>query len=410
MTTFVQNTFTHLAIRGRRTQGREEHGFAIVAVLSLAIPLIIISGSVLGFVMSNHAEVERRAVVELAQSVATSGVHEVLARLDENPNLTGNLEIPVGGNIAIATLVDWDGDGVDNDDDGRVDDEDEERMLSVRVEGWVNGTEGAAGNLVSRGSQSASSAIEVLLMRNEVDFLIEQSVYLDDPASNIDISGASFVISGRDHTVDGVEIAGAQERPGIGVAGDPAAALGSIAHNQVANIVGAGGTPSVVEVTPVDLEQTIRQLVPVASTRWLDDASFSGSLGTPDAPIVAHARENLYIHGKSAGHGILLVEGDLVVKGNFEWTGIILCGGSVRFAGGGQDKDMIGGFLCLGDLSAWIWGGGDDAVEEDTFIEDGEIVTAEINGGVEIRYSTDAIDQVSTLVSAGFTLVSWVER
>ncbi len=62
------------------------------------------------------------------------------------------------------------------------------------------------------------------------------------------------------------------------------------------------------------------------------------------------------IRGGSAGCGILLVEGDLVVEGGFQWYGVILATGTITFTGGGG-KNVTGGILAGGSVSADLVGG-----------------------------------------------------
>jgi hypothetical protein len=57
------------------------------------------------------------------------------------------------------------------------------------------------------------------------------------------------------------------------------------------------------------------------------------------------------IHGWNSGCGLLLVEGDLVLNGGFNWYGAILATGTIVFSGGGE-KNVTGAMLAGGGVSA----------------------------------------------------------
>ena len=65
----------------------------------------------------------------------------------------------------------------------------------------------------------------------------------------------------------------------------------------------------------------------------------------------------------SSGCGILLVEGDLDVNGGFNWYGLVIVSGSVKYTGGGQDsKNITGGVLAGGSATADVVGGNTNIV------------------------------------------------
>jgi hypothetical protein len=54
--------------------------------------------------------------------------------------------------------------------------------------------------------------------------------------------------------------------------------------------------------------------------------------------------KTLKLAGDSHGAGILLVEGNLEINGEFTWYGIILATGAVNYTGGGE-KNVTGGII-----------------------------------------------------------------
>lgn len=68
--------------------------------------------------------------------------------------------------------------------------------------------------------------------------------------------------------------------------------------------------------------------------------------------------KTLTLAGGSHGAGLLLVEGNLVVNGDFTWYGVILTTGSVVITGSGE-KNLTGGLLSGGTASVTAGSGGD---------------------------------------------------
>ena len=64
----------------------------------------------------------------------------------------------------------------------------------------------------------------------------------------------------------------------------------------------------------------------------------------------------LSLRGRNSGCGLLLVEGDLHLQGDFQWYGAILATGSIVFSGGGK-KNIKGAVLAGGQVSAEMVGG-----------------------------------------------------
>jgi hypothetical protein len=64
----------------------------------------------------------------------------------------------------------------------------------------------------------------------------------------------------------------------------------------------------------------------------------------------------LSLRGRNSGCGLLLVEGDLHLQGDFQWYGVILATGSIVFSGGGK-KNIKGAVLAGGQVSAEMVGG-----------------------------------------------------
>jgi len=81
---------------------------------------------------------------------------------------------------------------------------------------------------------------------------------------------------------------------------------------------------------------------PLLSESQYSDETF----GSVENPEVFRAEGDIEIRA-SDGHGILLVNGNLEVKGNFLWHGLIIINGDFRFSGGGN-KAIYGAVVAMG--------------------------------------------------------------
>ena len=81
------------------------------------------------------------------------------------------------------------------------------------------------------------------------------------------------------------------------------------------------------------------------------------------------------------GYGILLIEGDLILGGGFNWNGLILVTGTLVFNGGGSGLNIEGAVLAN--------------------------QTIDINGGVYITYNSCMVDNSLNNLSLG--IISWKE-
>ncbi|SEM06416.1 PilX N-terminal [Syntrophus gentianae] len=80
---------------------------------------------------------------------------------------------------------------------------------------------------------------------------------------------------------------------------------------------------------------------------------------------------NTYIKltGGSSGCGVLVVDGDLELHGNFTWYGVILVSGSITYSGGGN-KNVTGAVIAGGSVDADLVGGNANIVYCSSAISD----------------------------------------
>ncbi len=78
---------------------------------------------------------------------------------------------------------------------------------------------------------------------------------------------------------------------------------------------------------------------------------------------------DIRLTGGSSGCGVLVVEGDLEIHGNFTWYGVILVSGSITYAGGGN-KNITGAVIAGGSVDADLVGGNANIVYCSSAISD----------------------------------------
>jgi hypothetical protein len=106
----------------------------------------------------------------------------------------------------------------------------------------------------------------------------------------------------------------------------------------------------------------------------LSESQYSNeTFGSPEQPKVLRAKGDLQIRS-SDGYGILLVDGNLEVKGDFLWKGLIIINGNFSFSGGGK-KAIYGAVIAMGSA-------------------------VRMDGGVDIYYDCTSLSQLHENLSS----------
>ena len=107
-----------------------------------------------------------------------------------------------------------------------------------------------------------------------------------------------------------------------------------------------------------------------------------------DPPVnAATGKKDVSLTGQVSGHGLLLVNGALSIEGGFNWYGLIIATGGVKFTGsGGQDKNITGAVMAG---------------------ETGVLVDTTITGAVNLLYCSYVTNYLRDLPSA--IMLSWKE-
>jgi hypothetical protein len=221
---------------------------------------------------------------------------------------------------------------------------------------------------------------------------VTAAVALQDPASVLDINGASFTLDGTDHNIDGSP-GTAPMKYGVEIndPGTVAGLLSGLTAAQKSRITGTGGAPSA-NVGSFNYDDLFAALRPVAHNlypggMYLNVPNF-GNAAT-NTWRVTYFTGNTQIGGNVDGAGLVLIDGDLWLSGNFNFVGLVLVRGNIRFTGGGSSK-MIRGALMVGG----------DAALGDVF---------ELSGTVDVHYSAAAVAAIRKLVEQRKVLAGWRE-
>jgi hypothetical protein len=154
-------------------------------------------------------------------------------------------------------------------------------------------------------------------------------------STETNFSGDSFTINGSDNCNAAPSV------PGIAVT-DPALATeisnsttsdGGLASDQMDNVTGTGGTPSVAVISP--LSQTVSQIADgylALPHTDLPGGNYSGNSnwGTASTPTITRVTGDAQIQGTIEGYGVLIVDGALDIAGNFTFHGLVIARGNVQ--------------------------------------------------------------------------------
>ncbi len=374
--------------------------------------------------------------------VAEAGVAEALSRMStpSSPSYIGETTTPPtpgwGRYIVLsgtASTADPDhastqSDGLDNNGDGQVDEGSEAypevyssqaglehplgyRWVKVRYKQvTVSGTPRVVlfgdddNNLATRPIQNIVRGHPVLILtcngtQNNANKTVEvEALRLPGPTvpgsvyteGTLDCKGTSFLIDGNDYDpVTGTVVTGSTPLPGV----VPTQGLGAVTCNTPQgwnNIDGEGTTPSIVPPT-VDIDlQAVFDIY-----EGMADVSYNGTQMNPitsnwgtldDYKIVSVRGGDLHLSGDNGGGGILLVDGDMMVSGQFTWYGIVICMGNVDFTGGGAGIHIYGGVMTQGNISS----------------------SGTVSGNADILYSSSTIAKLTEFQT--YRVCSWRER
>jgi len=179
-----------------RKKIRSRRGSAALMAITAAIPLIGVAGTLLMVTVRQCNQVEALAVVAAVRDAAASGAQDAMAKLAVDPNWAGEYDLAVGGSLAHVVVTDWTSDGVDNDNNGKVDDLAETDYVSITSEGRVNVAYDRQRRELSTAALSQTKDAGSVVKKTKLDIAVNSAFYCDDPLATFTVNGNAFKISG----------------------------------------------------------------------------------------------------------------------------------------------------------------------------------------------------------------------
>ena len=223
-------------------------------------------------------------------------------------------------------------------------------------------------------------------------FIANSSLYVSsETMSSIKING-HITIDGYNHDINGIKLEDGNEVPGISV--DTEAQVQQIIESISGNalIDGLGGPPSVHVALPNGFDWTeYSQEVannPDIIINSEDDLREYSNLGTTLNPETTFINGDIHINSIS-GCGILVVNGNLQINGNFDYRGVI-----ISYEDSDITTQLNGNGLIIGAM-----------------VVAGSNANLNIsNGSLECLYSQEALELVNNLLTTRrFEVLSWWE-
>ena len=227
--------------------------------------------------------------------------------------------------------------------------------------------------------------------RDSINFpKINAAVYVSSNNTDLLLNG-NMTISGYDHDINGnlIDSSGVS---GMGVdnPADSAYVADSLKSKVSGGITGSGGDPSV-NVVPdtTDWLALTESYIFAADTTLPTGTYGTGTvLGTQSHPIITYCSGDVNLSGTAYGYGIMIVNGNLDMTGQFTYHGIVIAYGQSTI-----NTKTTG--------NAGIFGAA-------IFV--GESVNMQSTGNAQLLYSKAAIDNARVnLKSSRFNIFSWWE-
>jgi Tfp pilus assembly protein PilX len=181
------------------------------------------------------------------------------------------------------------------------------------------------------------------------------TIYIPGTPANAptQFNGNSFALTGNDTNPDGtagplaaisaVATNNADETTAISGPG------GTLNSGQYGQVTGLGSNPSVATVTNLDVNQLADDLIASAGADLQTESggtfkSSDGDVGTSSQPKVTHVTGNATLtcgsgsKSNAIGYGVLIVDGNLTIQGNFQFQGLIIARGENVTIGGNGSK------------------------------------------------------------------------
>ncbi|MBR9976983.1 MAG: hypothetical protein KFH87_02760, partial [Bacteroidetes bacterium] len=185
---------------------------------------------------------------------------------------------------------------------------------------------------------------------------VESALTVFGDSVEVTSDGKAFLIDGNDYNIDGSK-GSAPAVEGIGVQSDKAVqdvkeqlenADGGSISDRVIGKSGVGSVGSFSSSNLSELHTFYKELatITMAAGKYSDNRV----IGSLEQPEIVYVPGDLEWGGTITGAGILVVDGQLIMKGKIEWKGIILTmAGDVKIELGGSGTPNILGTVWVGN-------------------------------------------------------------
>jgi hypothetical protein len=237
-----------------------------------------------------------------------------------------------------------------------------------------------SGRLVASaaGPEGTRRVVVANIVRSDVPSTTPGAIYLaTDTTTDSTFNGNAFLVDGNDHNYTGGP-GPAAPVPGISTRNDTNTqeTIASLDDGQKDNVPGLGyssGPPIVPSVktspaapTTAQIDQIITDLLARPGVVTFNQSNLNGNntFGTPAAPQITYFSRSDGVtikgNGSAIGAGILIVESDLTIQGNFEFTGLVIVRGGTNIKKDGlteaQGNATVYGSLWTNDVNFQIGG------------------------------------------------------
>lgn len=218
---------------------------------------------------------------------------------------------------------------------------------------------------------------------------INSALYIGAVSMNLNLNG-NVDVSGYDHNMDG-SAGTATSLPGIGTdsQADSVFIVNNVQTKITKTIEGAGGTPSIIpSPTTTDWYEVTQDFIASADTILYGKTYSHGSqFGTITKPIITYCNGNVEFTD-ATGYGVMVVNGNLTLSGNFNFYGIVIVYGTSTIRTQTIGNNSVYGATILV----------------------GSTVEIQSLGNAKFYYSNQAIQNAKmNLKSSRFEVLSWWE-
>lgn len=346
-----------LASEARNTIVRDQHGFVLAVVFFIVAALSLFTGASLFF-----ARLSLRSTTYEKSSVGTfyaadTGIQHALAMIPRAPAFSYATQTTLLNSYPLGTGYSY-------------------TVKAINDPASPGGDSRAMLTSTALGPNGAKKNIMAYVERGTYGFgAISLPGSLAD-LTETNFSGDTFTINGHDRCNTAPSV------PAIAVT-DPALMTeitnntisdGGLSSSQMDNLLGPGAIHSV-QVTPPP-EKTVLQYATdyQALAIPLPGGTYGGndSWGTSSLPRITHVTGDVRIAGNIEGYGVLILDGELEVTGNFSFEGLVIMRGEGEIRANGNAR-IYGAVLIA---------------ESSTLDADAEL---DVRGNVEVQYDSCAL-------------------